>query len=132
MRKSVVACYDLNGKLKRTYPTAKSAARSLKLHPRTIDKCIRGETKTAHNLIWKRCEHNNVPTMIEPLSTNTYIKNRAKTIMQLTLDNKYIKTYKSINAASRELHKPRQAISDCVNGKYQTAYGYKWKYIKSK
>ena len=132
MRKTVVACYDLNGKLKRTYLTGKSAARSLKLHPRTIDKCIRGETKTAHNLIWKRCEPNNVPLLIEPLSTNTYIKNRAKKISQYSLDNKYIKTYKSINDAARQLHKPRQAISDCLNGKYLTAYGYKWKYVKTK
>ena len=100
--------------------------------PRTIDKCIRGETKTAHNLIWKRCEPNNVPLLIEPLSTNTYIKNRAKKISQYSLDNKYIKTYKSINDAAKVLHKPRQAISDCLYGKYQTAYGFKWRYVKTK
>ena len=132
MRKSVVACYDLNGKLKRTYPTAKSAARSLKLHPRSIDKCILGETKTCHNLLWFRCDIDNVPTNVEPLSTNTFICNKPKKIEQLSLDNKYIKTFKSIHDASRALNKPRQAISDCLNHKYKTAYGFKWRYVKSK
>ena len=110
MRNTVVAAYSLDGKLKRTYKSAKDAARSLKLHPRSIDKCIRGETKTCHNLLWFRCDIDNVPTNVEPLSTNTFISNKPKKIVQLSLNNKYIKTFKSIHDASRALNKPRQAI----------------------
>ena len=58
------------------------------------------------------------------------VDRKAKKIKQYSLDGKYIKTFKSIYEASKALNKPRQAISDCLNGKYSTAYGYKWKFLE--
>ena len=203
MKNSLVACYTLDGVLKRTYRSAKEASKVLRMHPRSIDKCIRGETKTANNLLWRRVDKDNVPKSIKPLCVDTLIPSnipiakideegilievypsirkaskinnidislikkilskeyisdnfvnfryltdkeielydiqikdkvdiKAKKIRQYTLDGKYIKTYKSIYEAAKALNKPRQAISDCLNKKYSTAYGFKWRYVNPK
>ena len=202
---SVVACYSLNGKLVKVYPSARKAAESRHLFPRTIDRCIRGDVKTVKGLQWKRFDFDEVPDKISPLVISTTsvsikpiakvdengvtieaypsirsasIKNnidphtlrdilnkkyayagkakfrylttneidkynfkigkkidtQTKGIVQLEMDGKYIKTYPSIRAALKALNKPlsSQAISECLKGKYSSAYGYRWKYKDGK
>jgi hypothetical protein len=52
-----------------------------------------------------------------------------KPILQLSLDNKIIKEWKSNKEASEKLKINKSCISDCCNSKRQnTAGGYKWKY----
>lgn len=197
---TIIACYSLEGKLVRAYPSAKKAATSIHVFSRTIDKAIR-EGRIIHEKQWKRVDKNNVPNFIEPyvknetvlsirpiaeidefnkviatypsvkkaaefnhvdphtirdmLSGKTKFANGKKyryltdeeieqfgyqkgkeinikkvAIIQLDLDGKYIKTYKSISEAAREIGKPNrtQEIRDCLNGKYSTAFGFVWKY----
>ena len=199
--RSVVACYSLDGKLVKVYESAKKAAKSRKLFPRTIDRCTRGDILTVKGLYWKRFKIDEIPKTIEvtkkvptslsikpvakidengeiieayPSIRNASIKNNIdahslrdvlnkkypyigkakfrylldneidkynfkkgrkidnniKPIIQLSTDDKYIKTYPSIVAALKALNKPlkSQAISKCLKGEYLTAYGYKWKY----
>ncbi len=195
----MVACYNLDGKFVRTYKSARAASKSLHLHPRTIEKCIRGESKTAKGMLWRRFNDNNVPAEIEPLgkrittisarpialidennqiiktypsirkasienkidpksirdvlngkskfakgnryrylSNNEcniytyekkeYIVKEKNAVVQLSFEEQYIRTFKSVYAAAKELNKSPQAIYDCLKGKYKTAYGYKWRY----
>lgn len=53
-----------------------------------------------------------------------------KTVIQLTLDGKYIKQFPSIRKAAKSIGKKPQGIQQVLNGKYKTAYGYRWRYKK--
>ena len=198
--RSVIACYSLDGRLIKTYKSAKEAAIAIRVFPRSIDKCIR-EGGLVHNKQWRRCDQDNVPFSIEAYPTavkarsirpigviddnnfviETYPSIRKASILnntdahtirdvlngktsrannkkyrylndeeikrygyqlgkeidvsrnaiiQLSLDGKYIKTYKSISEACLAINKPNrnQEIRNCLNGKYSTAFGYVWKY----
>ena len=198
---TVVACYSLDGTLLKTYKSAKEASIELNVFPRTIDKCIRGDNKTVHNLLWRRFDIDKVPPTIEALEkknktrsiipiakvdekgniievypsikkasemnhldahslrdrlANKYrytgkakfrylddneidkyhyqkgqlITKENRPIKQYSLDDNYITTYPSIQSALKAINKSSrsQLISLCLKGKYQSAYGYKWKY----
>lgn len=198
---TVVACYTLDGKLVKTYESAKKAAISRHLYPRTIDRCIRGDLSTVKNLQWKRFNAGEVPSSISPIvkestilsirpvakldenenvieiypsirnaAKNNHIdahtlrdrlnkkyayigeakfrylldneidkyafkkgqeiNNKTKAIIQLTLDDKYVKSYPSISVALKALNKSPTniGIAQCLKGNYETAFGYKWKY----
>ena len=55
---------------------------------------------------------------------------KTKPVIQYDVDGKYIKSHPSIRAALLSLNKsPRnRGISECLSGKYETAFGYIWKY----
>lgn len=53
-------------------------------------------------------------------------ENKVKKIVQLDLDGKKIKIWKSAVEAEQELGISRQNISRCITGKGKTAGGYKW------
>ena len=196
-----VVAYHLDGRLFRIYESARKAALNRHAHPRTIDKCIRGDTLTAFGYMWRRYPVDSIPEQIEPFQkpTSTFApvpiaeidengnviryfesikkagkelgidphsimdnlrgKSRQtnghmfrylnseelnnqnipkskryisgpKTVIQLTLDGKYIKQFPSIKNAAESLGKKTQGIQQVLNGKYKTAYGYKWRYKK--
>lgn len=51
-----------------------------------------------------------------------------KTIYQYSLDGTFIKEWRSISYAGRELHINISNISMCANGKRPNAGGFKWSY----
>ena len=53
-----------------------------------------------------------------------------KSIVQLDLNGNFIKQYESIRDANRQTNINRQCISFCLQGKYQTAGGFKWVYAE--
>lgn len=57
-----------------------------------------------------------------------YIKVHAVEINQYTLDEKYIKTWKSIKEASETLKIPAGNICNCCRGKLKQTGGYIWTY----
>ena len=123
-----VVAYKTNGTLFRVYLNTKQASRSLKKSDLVISKCIRGEIDTAYSYIFRKCRVDEIPESIPPLLEKK--KTIPKRVVSYTLDGQYVKTYRSINEAGRELHKDTKLIRDCLKGKYMTAYGYRWRYIK--
>lgn len=63
---------------------------------------------------------------------NQPVRNTSKPVVMLDLNNNYIKTFKSISEASRYFHTrgypsaSNSTIRNCLNGRYKTAYGFKW------
>ena len=55
-------------------------------------------------------------------------KKLSKVVLQFTLDDILVKEYPSIHQAERETGFANQYISKCCNGKYKTAYSFKWRY----
>ena len=98
---TVIACYKLNGKLVRTYPSARVASKSRHVYKRTIDRATRGDLLTAKNLLWRRVDKDNVPLTIEP-----YVKEKHSNIKKrvaLVDDNGNImKIYPSLLSAAKE------------------------------
>ena len=54
--------------------------------------------------------------------------NAKKPIIQLTLEDEFIKEWPSALEASADLGMSATNIRECANGKRNTAGGYKWKY----
>lgn len=53
---------------------------------------------------------------------------RLKKINQYDLDGNFIQSFNSLTEAANAVNGSKGNISQVANGKYQTAYGYKWKY----
>ena len=125
---TVIACYKLNGKLVRVYPSARSAAKSRHLFPRTIDRATRGDLLTAKNLLWRRVDKDNVPLTIEP-----YIKEKHSNIKKrvaLVDDNgNIVKIYSSLLSAAKENKIDPHTLRDRLNGKYSSNNKTKFKYV---
>lgn len=52
-------------------------------------------------------------------------------IKQYSTDKKYIRSWKSISEAAKELNLNHSSISKCLNGTYKTAEGYIWEGIEA-
>lgn len=74
--------------------------------------------------------------------TNSFVNGRhrasvgganKRAVLQYSKDGKFIKKYSSVTAAAQQIgKKSRTNLSDCLNGKTKTAYGFIWKYEKDK
>jgi len=49
-------------------------------------------------------------------------------VIQYSRDGEFIKEFRSISEAAREMKGQRQSISKVVTGKHKSAYGYIWRY----
>lgn len=78
------------------------------------------------NLEWTTCSEN----VVHCFDTGRSIYK--KEVKQYTTDLKYIKCWKSIREASRELGISENNISSCCNGKLKTAGGYIWRFKEAK
>ena len=81
------------------------------------------------NLEWCTCtENNNHGTRTARAIKNT-AKALSKSVGQYTLDGELVKVFQSTREAERQTGFNHQDIASVANGKRQTAYGYRWKYI---
>ena len=52
----------------------------------------------------------------------------SKKVIQITLDNQFVKTWDSMMDIKRKLGYNQGNISNCCKGRQKSAYGYKWQY----
>lgn len=90
----------------------------------TIKACLSNNIKSAYGYIWI------YKIDLDGFNINNYIQYspHMKEIKQYDLDMNYLRTFKSISDASKEVNGATGNISKCCLGKYKTAYGYIWKY----
>lgn len=55
-------------------------------------------------------------------------KDFSKEVIQMDLEGNEINRFPSTNEAQRQLGVSQSSISQCCNGKRQTAYGFRWQY----
>ena len=48
-------------------------------------------------------------------------------VHQYGLDGKFIKTFNSMNEASKITRAPVSSIAECIKGKFRTAGGFQWR-----
>lgn len=125
-----IAMIDIDNKVISVYPSIKKASETNKVDPHTIRDNLNGKTKSANGKKYRYLTEEEIDKYGYNKGQEISIKKVG--VMQLDLNGKYIRSYKSISEACRELGRPNrsQEIRDCLNGKYSTAFGYIWKRIK--
>lgn len=116
-KNTLIACYTLRGKLVRTYPTAKEAAKAKKVYIRTIDKATRGDTKSVKGYMWRRVDAFNVPKQIEPLE-KVKISSKHKRVAKLADNGEIIEIYPSLKNAAESNNIDPHTLRDIINKKY--------------
>ena len=125
---TVIACYKLNGKLVRTYPSARVASRCRHVYKRTIDRATRGDVLTVKNLLWRRVDKDNVPELIEPYKKEKH-SNISKRVAKVDENGNIVKIYPSLSNAAKENKIDPHTLRDRLNGKYSSNNKTKFKFV---
>lgn len=89
-----------------------------------ISNCCNGKRKTAGGYIWIYEDNYDNFDIDKHRNNCTHVRE----VEQYDLDMNYIKTFKSVTDAAKEVDGATGNISLCCNGKVKTAYGYIWRY----
>ena len=125
-----VVAYHLDGRIFRIYDSARRAAVNRHAHPRNIDKCIREESLTAFNLMWRRYLVESIPERIDPLE-KTITNHSPIPIVEIDKKGNVIRYFKSIKKASKELGIDSHSIRDNLKGKIKKTNGHMFRYLNS-
>ena len=124
MRSKPIIQLDLDGNFIKEWKNSIFAANELNNSPSNIRNCANGYSASACGYIWIYKDQYNKETF----NVLTY-ENRNKTkrrVVQLDLNNNYIKTFRTITEASRSTK--ANNIWMCCNGKQHTSGNFKWMY----
>lgn len=99
---------------------------------KTNNFCGRPENNyTDGNLEWCTHEYNlNYGTRNERAAKTMTNGKTSKPILQLRKDGSLVRIWSSVNEVQRQLGYSSGNITKCCNGKYHTAYGFKWRYAE--
>ena len=97
----------------------------------TILNCCNRKQKTSGGFIWMYevdyIKYKNGEISCEWLKVDLFTRK----VVQLDLNNNYIKTFNSITDASRAVNlKSKGSISSCCKNKRKSAGGFKWFYLE--
>lgn len=127
-RVTIVASYTLEGKLVRTYKSAKEASKRIGVFSRTIDRCIRGDITTVKGKRWKRFLVDEVPTSIPPLE-KTSISLSIKPVAKIDENGNILEVYPSLRNASIKNNIDAHTLRDRLNNKYKNDGKAKFRYL---
>jgi len=119
---------SLDGKFIAEYKGAIEAEEILKIKNINtgISACCNSRLKTANNYRWmfKEDYYKNMNN-IKPLKK---YESMTISVVQLDLNNNFIKNWNSIREVERELNIFNSGITSCCKGRHKTAGGYRWMY----
>lgn len=126
INKSLVAVdqYSKDGNFIKTWNSIKEASIELDISSTSISDCLNKRKKSAGNFYWVRSGNIFNITDFKKLTGKANVKE----IIQLTMDNKFIREWSSVKQAADELNISRPAISSCLIGRTNSSSNYKWKY----
>lgn len=114
-RKKRIVQYSLDYEVVAIHNSLTEAAKSVMAkHSTSISNCLQGRTTTSLGFIWKY-EDEGTPLF--------------RRINQMNLDGTLVRQYKTIGEVLRQFgQKKMSPISQCINGKAKSAFGFKWVY----
>lgn len=126
--------YDLKGNLIAQFDTEKEAEEKTGILRSTICSCAKGKIKTASGYIWIYDDRELTDEELKKRTSFNYniksCEGFKRKVNQYDLDGKYIKTYNSVTEAQISVDKANQSrISAVCKGKYNSAYGFIWRYV---
>lgn len=124
-----VTQFNMNGKRVAIYPAILDAERLTGISAATISAVINGKMQSAGGFYWQK---GSGPLEID-LEGYEYgpilrAKKKQRKIMQYLINGKYVHTFDSIKEAARQAGVHSSTIIGALQGKQQTAGGYKWEY----
>lgn len=138
--------YSFDGKLIKIFDDCTQAADEAKCDNSGLSKCARGKYRYYGGFVWiyedaldtledRLYLANNKPKVSS--KTRKKMRNKKlglylKPIIQYSLDDEFIKEWGSTTELCKEKGYSNGYISDCLNGKHEKAYGYKWKFKNEK
>jgi group I intron endonuclease len=131
-----VGQYNLDGELIAIYESLTLAVKEVNGSHSSISNCCKGVKgyKTHKGFIWKFLDDKVSQKRKSRIYTEEEKEKRkrnyiGKAIVQYDLNDVIIKQYESIAEAIKAVSSNRTSIRDALNGKQNTAAGYKWKYV---
>lgn len=125
VRKPVIQL-DTNNNFIKQWESASNAGKILNISQSDITQCCKQNKKSCGGFKW---EYLNKDFINRTYKTKKEHHNKnKKTVIQMDLNNNYIKEWSSIAEAKKELNILSSHISSCCNGKRNIANGFKWKY----
>ena len=119
-RKKCVYIYSKAGELLQTFDSKRLACRELDISRNALSRCLELGVKA-----YKTCIISGefLGDRIDPAVTN----GRSVPVDQFSKEGILIKTWSSITDASNGIKENYHGISDCINGKQKSAYGFYWR-----
>lgn len=114
--------FNIKNEFLKRWESATQAALNTQIHNSNIIACCKGKYKHAGGYIWKYEELSHIK------DKKSIKKQLNKPVIQYTLENEFIKEYKSIGEATKFTNGHRQHISECCHGKLRSSGGYIWKF----
>lgn len=128
--RKMVDQYDKNGNFIRTFESAASATRHLKLsNSNGITACCKGQLISSNNYIWRYNGHpfdefKTKPDKRKITNTKPFGCPHPKKVDMYSINGDFIKTFDSMKNASDEINANIANVSACCLGKANTVNGY--------
>lgn len=126
------------GKYIATWECITDASRQVGANATDIVNCCKGKQNTTNDYIWvyadeySRISEDELKNIVT--KANKQLKGkfhpRAKSVVQLTKEGVYVKTWEYIKQASAQLGIGQGDIINCCKGKYKSAGGFVWHYLE--
>lgn len=119
--------YDLAGNFVKEWEGAIQVTGELGFRRSSLCSCCKGDIKSCGGYIWRYKDGDEVQKIIKVKPHKTI----PTPVVQLTLDGRYIRTFKDATQAVISLGKKQSdcaKVLGCCKGKRKTAYKYKWVY----
>lgn len=113
---------DRDGNIMAEYKTAAEASRITGIKLANIIECCNGKSKTAFGYQWIYKKDYN------PNISYVFVNIHIKPVVQLDINNNFIKEYSSISEAEKTTNIDNRAISAVCKKKRKTTGGFKWMY----
>jgi len=123
--------YDLDGNFLNEYYSVIKASKETNISSGGISACCLKKPKyySAGGYIWRHSD--NVKNKNKLLKKEIKIPTKEKKVYQYDLNGSFMKEYKSIREASKNVKIKHNTLCMCLNGYTKTSGGYIWKYKKN-
>jgi len=117
--------YDLDGNFIKEFNSIKKASTETGILDSQISSNCRGKVKSAGKYMWKFVTEKDDEENIEAVKYDLY-----KTVAQYNTNGEFIKKYKSVGEACKELNFNTRSIYSAIKNNF-ISYGFIWKYVEN-
>jgi len=126
LQKIPIIQLDLEDNFIKEWESARDAGKSLNISSSDICQCCKNKKLTCGNFKWKYLNQK-LKEKPRKKRNDTFNKNK-RSVIQMDLNENFIKNWDCIKDACRNLNITGTHISSCCRGKRNFAHGFKWKY----
>ncbi len=126
-----VSQYNLAGSKIGYFKSLKAASKKLGIDDGVISNALNGRYLTAGGFAWKKgdgVQYINVKKIIALKKRRS--QHLCKPVEQCSLQGKKLASFQSITLAAKKVGGSVRQLSDALNGRSKTSYGYVWKFEK--